>query len=147
MYALFCNLNIMASENLNTTQLKRQLLDNQQQSLMNQETAVSMDLCTAKMNASKELSALYEKLADESLSDAARSAINSQVQAIQNKLQLQEQSLNLQTQELGMQENGIESQSKSLESQITKLSKEIENIEDAEKDAIENATPQYKGLG
>lgn len=140
-------MNLVTSENLNSCQLRRHLLDQQQQSLMNQESALAMETSTEKINASKQLSILYESLSDPNLDDNTRNSINAQIQKIQNDLQSKEQLINIQMEQLGMLENSVETQSKTLEGQITKFSKEIENIEDAEKDAIDNASPKYKGLG
>ena len=147
MYSIFCTIDITTTGNLNNCQARRDLLSQQQEGLMQQESALSIDNSNVKIKYSQELSDLYQQLADPTLTDESKDALESKIKELQNKQQMEEEVIRLELSKIGMQENHLELQGKALDSQIEKYTKELESIEDAESNAIEKQTPHYNGIG
>ena len=147
MYAFFNVMKLNKINNINTDQLIMERLDYEQSSLQDGEIANNMGLSAEKMRSAQVLETLYRKLADPTLSEGQRKAIEAEIDAEQQKSEAKKQEFELKNQQLGMEENAIELQKKKLESVVTKLEKELDTIEEAEKTGIERANPKYNGLG
>lgn len=144
-YALFAQRKVLLDYRLNSYQLMQTMKQNEQYRLATQELGLGQQQTSTKAGQALELASLYEKL--------AKTTDTSQRQSIENtiaqKQKEHEAALALIENEIykiSVQEQGIEMEIKRLDTKVTATQKDLEAVEEAEGDAINRATPKYKGL-
>ena len=75
-----------------------------------------------------------------------RDQINAQIKAEEQKHQKELDYINRQIYLVGVKEASIEMEVKKLDTQVTALQQQLEAVQEAEGNAIKNATPKFKGV-
>ena len=76
-----------------------------------------------------------------------RDNINSAIKQVEKEYQVEQDKINREIYEVSSKEQAVELEIKRLDTMLTSLKQELDQVLDAESDAIEKATPQFNGVG
>ncbi len=145
-YALFAQRKLVLDGQLNNAQLQQTQRSNEQYALATQTLSLQQQLTSMNASQSGELADLYAQLADAD-DDNARASINAQIKQKELEFEQEIDGINRQIYQVSVKENAIEMEVKRLDTMVTALQKQLEAVEDAEGEAINRATPKFKGVG
>jgi predicted nuclease with TOPRIM domain len=145
-YALFAQRKLALDMQLNMAQLEQTMASNAQYALATKSLSLNQELASTQSGQSQQLAAQYEKLSGTSDS-AERQAINDKIAQYQKEFDMENDKINQQIYQVSVAENAIEMTVKRLDTMVTALQKQLEAVEQAEGQAIDRATPHFKGLG
>lgn len=145
-YALFAQRKLVLDGQLNNAQLQQTQRSNEQYALATQTLSLQQQLTSMNASQSGELSTLYGDLANAD-TEAKRNEINAQIKQKELEFEQEVDDINRQIYQVSVKENAIEMEVKRLDTMVSTLQKQLEAVEDAEGDAINRATPKFKGVG
>lgn len=145
-YALFAQRKLVLDGQLNNAQLQQTQRSNEQYALATQTLSLQQQLTSMNASQSGELSTLYGDLANAD-TEAKRNEINAQRKQKELEFEQEVDDINRQIYQVSVKENAIEMEVKRLDTMVSTLQKQLEAVEDAEGDAINRATPKFKGVG
>jgi len=145
-YALFAQRKLEVTGQLNCVSLQQTQRSNEQYMLATDTLSLQQQMSSMQASQSGELAELYEKLASAS-GTSERDSINAQIQAKEQSFNQELDSINREIYSTSVKENTVEMAVKRLDTEVTTLQKQLESIEQAESDAIDRATPKFKGVG
>ena len=143
-YALFANKKLLLDYRLNYYQLLQTMKQNHQYNLATQQLGLEQQKSSLGSSQALELAGFYEDLskADSSERESIQAKIESTKQVHVSELDAIAQEIY----KIAVEEQGVEMEIKRLDTQVTATQKDLEAVEEAEGDAINRATPKYKGL-
>ncbi len=144
-YALFASRKLVLDGELNNAQLQQTQRSNEQYNLATKTLSLQQQLTSMNVSQSQELAGLYEQLSNTQSSDG-RDSINNQIKQKELEYEREVDDINRQIYQVSIKENAIEMEVKRLDTQVTTLQKQLEAVEEAEGQAIDRATPKFKGL-
>lgn len=145
-YALFAQRKIVLDGQLNNVQLQQTQRSNEQYALATQTLSLQQQLTSMNAAQSGELANLYAALASTTNSNS-RDSINAQIQQKEQEFEAEIDSINREIYQVSVKENAIEMEVKRLDTMVTALQQQLEAVEEAEGQAIDRATPKFKGVG
>ena len=145
-YALFAQRKLALDMQLNMAQLEQTMASNAQYCLATKTLSLNQELASTQSGQSAELATLYDELSTKTDS-GERQAINDKIAAKQKWFDQENDKINQQIYQVSVAENAIEMTVKRLDTMVTALQKQLEAVEQAEGQAIDRATPHFKGLG
>ena len=145
-YALFAQRKLALDMQLNMAQLEQTMASNAQYCLATKTLSLNQELASTQAGQSAQLAAQYEKLSGERDS-GVRDDINTEIARLQKEFDQENDRINQQIYQVSVAENAIEMTVKRLDTMVTALQKQLEAVEQAEGQAIDRATPHFKGLG
>ena len=145
-YALFAQRKLVLDSQLNSAQLQQTQRSNEQFKLATTSAGLSQQLTSLSTAQSGELADLYGMLA-ESTDSNVRASIQSRIEQKELEFEREADKINRKIYEIGIKENAIEMEVKRLDTQVTALQQQLQAVEEAEGDAINRATPKFKGVG
>ena len=145
-YALFAQRKLALDMQLNMAQLEQTMASNAQYALATKSLSLNQELASTQSGQSQQLAAQYEKLSG-TIDSAERQAINDKIAQYQKEFDMENDKINQQIYQVSVAENAIEMTVKRLDTMVTALQKQLEAVEQAEGQAIDRATPHFKGLG
>ena len=145
-YALFAQRKQVVDGLINSTQLQLTQRQDEQFALATQQTGLKQQLSSLTAAQATELAALYGELSSYSDSDI-RNEINDEIHQKEQEFKSEQDSINRQVYEVALKESAMEMEVKRLETVVSKYTKELEQIESAESDGIDRATPKFNGVG
>ena len=136
-YALFAQRKVELTGHMNIVSLQQTQRSNEQYLIATQTLTLNQQLTNMTAAQSSQLATLFSQLASaENSTDRER--INNLINARQNDFEKENQAIN----------NKIYlTEVKRLDTQITSLEKQLKAVEEAESDAVDRATPKFKGVG
>ena len=145
-YALFAQKKLVLDTQLNSLQLQQTQRSDTQYQLATDSLGLQQQLTSMQAAQSAQLKPLYDQLA--SAADSTQMAqINAQIQSMQSQFDQQTDAINREIYLVGVKENAIEMEVKHLDTQVTAVQKQLDAVQEAEGQAIDRATPKFKGLG
>ena len=145
-YALFAQRKVVLDGRLNAAQLQQTQKSNEQYLLATESLGLSQQMTSQTAAQSGELAELYKKLS-ETESSSGRDSINNLIQQKQQEFKQENAAIDAQIYEVSAKEAAIEMEVKRLDTMVTALQQQLEAVEQAEGQAIKNATPKYNGVG
>ena len=145
-YALFAQRKIVLDGQLNNVQLQQTQRSDEQYALATQTLSLQQQLTSMNAAQSGELANLYAALASTTNSNS-RDSINAQIQQKEQEFEAEIDSINREIYQVSVKENAIEMEVKRLDTMVTALQQQLEAVEEAEGQAIDRATPKFKGVG
>ena len=145
-YALFAQRKLVLDNELNYAQLQQTQLSNEQFKLATRSTDLQQQLSSSNASHAGEMAKLYEDLAGAE-NDDARDQINAEIKQKELEYQQEIDAVNREIYQVSVQENGIEMMVKKMDTVVTALQKQLDAVEQAEGQAIDRATPKFKGVG
>ncbi len=145
-YALFASRKLVLDGQLNNAQLQQTQRSIEQYNLATRNTGLQQQLTSLNTAQSQELAELYGELAEGS-SEEMRNATNALIKQKELEYEAEADEINREIYKISIKENAIEMEVKRLDTQVTALQKQLDAVEQAESDAIDRATPKFKGLG
>jgi len=145
-YALFAQRKLVLTGQLNSVELQQTQRSNEQYMLATDTLSLQQQMSSLQAAQAGELAELYEELAT-ATDSGQRSEINAEINAKENTNEQELDKINRQIYLTSVKESSIEMMVQRLETQVTALQKELENVEEAESDAIDRATPKFQGVG
>ena len=145
-YALFAQRKLVLDGELNSVQLQQTQRSNEQYALATHTLSLQQQLTSMTASQAGELADLYAELSEASGSDQ-RATINAEINEKEEEYEQELDEINRQIYEVSVKENAIEMEVKRLDTMVTTLQEQLDAIEEAEGDAIERATPKFKGVG
>ena len=145
-YALFAQRKLVLDGQLNNAQLQQTQRSNEQYKLATQTLSLQQQLTSLNAAQSTELAAMYEQLA-EAGDDKARDSIQAKITAKEKSFEQEIDKINRDIYKVSVIENALEMEVKRLDTMVTALQKQLEAVEQAEGQAIDRATPKFKGVG
>ena len=145
-YALFAQRKLVLDGQLNNAQLQQTQRSNEQYALATQTLSLQQQLTSLNAAQSGELAELYGKLSEETNSDA-RNSINAEIKSKEEAFEQEVDKINRDIYKVSVMENALEMEVKRLDTMVTALQKQLEAVEQAEGQAIDRATPKFKGVG
>ena len=145
-YALFAQRKVELTGQMNIVSLQQTQRSNEQYLIATQTLTLNQQLTNMTAAQSSQLATLFSQLASaENSTDRER--INNLINARQNEFEKENQAINDNIYLTAVKEQAIELEVKRLDTQITSLEKQLKAVEEAESDAIDRATPKFKGVG
>ena len=145
-YALFAQRKVELTGHMNIVSLQQTQRSNEQYLIATQTLTLNQQLTNMTAAQSSQLATLFSQLASaENSTDRER--INNLINARQNEFEKENQAINDNIYLTAVKEQAIELEVKRLDTQITSLEKQLKAVEEAESDAIDRATPKFKGVG
>ena len=145
-YALFAQRKLALDCQLNAAQAEQMMASNAQMCLATKSAGLSRQLASAQEGQSLQLAAEYEKLSN-TTDSAERATINDRIQQLQATFESENATINNEIYKTSVSETAIEMTVKRLDTMVTVLQKQLDAVEQAEGQAIDRATPKFKGLG
>ncbi len=145
-YALFAQRKVVLTGNLNIVSLQQTQRSDEQYRLGTQTLSLQQQMSSMQASQSEELADLYRDLASASGSDA-RNSISNQINAKQGDFDKELDAINQEIYKVSVKENSLEMLVKRLDTMVSTIQKQLEAVEEAESDAIDRATPKFKGVG
>ncbi len=145
-YALFAQRKIVLDGQLNCVEMMQTQRSNEQYNLATKTLSLQQQMSSMQASQSSELAELYKGLSDAGDS-SARDSINAVIKEKEEEFEAELDDINREIYVNSVKENAIEMEVKRLDTQVTALQKELEAVEEAEGNAIDRATPKFKGLG
>ena len=145
-YALFAQRKLVLDGQLNNAQLQQTQRSNEQYKLATQTLSLQQQLTSLNASQSGELAAMYEQLA-EAPDENARASIQAKITAKEKSFEQEIDKINRDIYKVSVMENALEMEVKRLDTMVTALQKQLEAVEQAEGQAIDRATPKFKGVG
>ncbi len=145
-YALFAQRKIVLDGQLNNAQLQQTMKSNEQFKLATQKLGKDQQLGSLKTSQAGELAEMYGDLAAAN-GEKQRERINGQIKEKELEQQREIDEINREIYKISVEEQAIEMQVKRLDTVVTALQKQLDAVEQAEGDAIDRATPKFKGVG
>ena len=145
-YALFAQRKLVLDGQLNNAQLQQTQRSNEQYKLATQTLSLQQQLTSLNAAQSGELAALYEDLANTTDTNA-RNSINAEIKSREEAFEQEVDKINREIYQVSVMENALEMEVKRLDTMVTALQKQLEAVEQAEGQAIDRATPKFKGVG
>ena len=145
-YALFAQRKLVLDGQLNNAQLQQTQRSNEQYKLATQTLSLQQQLTSLNAAQSTELAAMYEQLA-EAPDENARASIQAKITAKEKSFEQEIDKINRDIYKVSVIENALEMEVKRLDTMVTALQKQLEAVEQAEGQAIDRATPKFKGVG
>lgn len=168
-YALFAQRKVQLTGQLNLVSLQQTQRSNEQYLLATQTLSLQQQMTSLQSAQSLELAELYQLLAastedgidEDELdtddlsdyaknlvdSDASRDQINAAIKQKEEEFEAELDGINREIYLVSVKENAIEMEVKRLDTQVSALQKQLEAVEEAEGEAINRATPKFKGVG
>lgn len=175
-YALFAQNKLVFTAQLNSVNLQQTQRSNEQMQLATHTLSLQQRMSSIQSSQSAQLADLYELLSysrgnDETGFDfsglsaeeqkrlrevrqtyrlsanASRDNVNAKINEVEQKFNQELDEINRQIYLVSIKENAIEMEVKRLDTRISAIQKQLEAIEEAEGDAIDRATPKFKGVG
>ena len=144
-YALFANKKLLLDYRLNYYQLMQTMKQNQQYKLATEQLGLEQQKSSIGSGQALELSKLYNQLSKTTDSNQ-RATINDEINEMKLIHESQLDEIAQELYKIAVEEQGVEMEVKRLDTQVTVTQKDLEAVEEAEGDAINRATPKYKGL-
>lgn len=145
-YALFAQRKVVLTGNLNIVSLQQTQRSDEQYRLGTQTLSLQQQMSSMQASQSEELADLYRDLSSASGSDA-RNSISNQINAKQGDFDKELDAINQEIYKVSVKENSLEMLVKRLDTMVSTIQKQLEAVEEAESDAIDRATPKFKGVG
>lgn len=145
-YALFAQRKLVLDGQLNNAQLQQTQRSNEQYKLATQTLSLQQQLTSLNAAQSLELSGLYEELSGKT-DETERAQINDQIKKKELEFEQEVDKINREIYQVSVMENALEMEVKRLDTMVTALQKQLEAVEQAEGQAIDRATPKFKGVG
>ncbi len=145
-YALFADRKLVLDGELNNAQLLQTQRSNDQYKLATQTLSLQQQLTSMNASQSGELSDLYEQLSS-ATGTSDRDSINSQIRSKEQAYQREIDGINRDIYNVSVKENAIEMEVKRLDTMVTTLSQQMQAVEQAEGQGVQNATPKFGGVG
>ncbi len=144
-YALFAQRKVVLDGQLNALELQQTQRSNEQYNLATQTLSLNQQMASMQASQSTELADKYEELAQAD-GEEARASINAEIRGMEEDFQAELDEINREIYKVSVKENIVEMQVKRLDTMVTAVQKELEAVEDAEGEAINRATPKFKGV-
>ncbi len=144
-YALFASRKLVLDGQLNCVQLQQTQRSNEQYNLATRTLNLQQQLTSLNTAQSQELAELCGQLS-EAADEDSRASINAQIQQKELEFEREIDDINREIYQVSVKENAIEMEVKRLDTQVTALQQQLEAVEEAEGQAIERATPKFKGV-
>ena len=144
-YALFAQKKLVLTGLINSVQLQQTQRSDEQLRLSTNTLSLQSRVTNIQTGQSAELGTLYNALASAEDSNV-RQSINDDIEARQKFFDGEIAEINQQIYQTSIKENAIEMEVKRLDTKLTALQKQLEKIEEAEGNAIDKSTPNFKGL-
>lgn len=145
-YALFAQRKIQLTGHLNLVSLQQTQRSNEQYLLATRTLSLQQQMTSLQSAQSLELAELYGQLAETTDTDD-RASINAQINQKEAEFEAELDEINRNIYLVSVKENAIEMEVKRLDTQVTALQKQLEAVQEAEGQAIDRATPKFKGVG
>ena len=145
-YALFAARKQVLGAQLQSAQLQQTQRSDEQFFLATQQSNLKMKMSTFQSAQAGEMADLYKKLS-EADGTKQRDQINDAIHQKESEFKRQLEDVNREIYEISMQENAIQSEVKRLDTVVSALQQQLQQMEQAEGQAIERATPKFGGLG
>ena len=145
-YALFADRKLVLDGELNNAQLQQTQRSNEQYALATQTLNLQQQLTSMNSSQSGELSDMYQRLSETDDSDE-RTNINDEINAKKAEYEQEVDNINRSIYNVSVKENAIEMEVKRLDTMVTTLSQQMQAVEQAEGQGIQNATPKFGGVG
>ena len=145
-YALFAQRKLVLDGQLNNAQLQQTQRSNEQYKLATQTLSLQQQLTSLNASQSTELAAMYEDLAAAG-DENARAQVQAKITAKEKSFEQEIDKINRDIYKVSVMENALEMEVKRLDTMVTALQKQLEAVEQAEGQAIDRATPKFKGVG
>ena len=144
-YALFAQRKVVLDGQLNALELQQTQRSNEQYNLATQTLSLNQQMASMQASQSTELADKYEELANTE-GEEGRAQVNAEIKAMEEDFQAELDEINREIYKVSVKENIVEMQVKRLDTMVTAVQKELEAVEDAEGEAINRATPKFKGV-
>lgn len=145
-YALFAQRKLALDMQLNMAQLEQTMASNAQYCLATKSLSLNQKLASTQAGQSGELAAIYKEMA-ETTDSGKRQQLSDRISEKQKEFDQFNDQINQDIYKVSVAENAIEMTVKRLDTMVTALQKQLEAVEQAEGQAIDRATPHFKGLG
>ena len=145
-YALFAQRKLVLDGQLNNAQLQQTQRSNEQYKLATQTLSLQQQLTSLNASQSTELAAMYEDLAAAG-NENERAQVQAKITAKEKSFEQEIDKINRDIYKVSVMENALEMEVKRLDTMVTALQKQLEAVEQAEGQAIDRATPKFKGVG
>ncbi len=145
-YALFADRKLVLDGELNNAQLLQTQRGNDQYKLATQTLSLQQQLTSMDASQAGELADLYEQLSTATGTDD-RGEINAQIQSKEKDYQQEIDSINRDIYNVSIKENAVEMEVKRLDTMVTALSRQLQAVEQAEGQGVQNAVPKFGGVG
>ncbi len=144
-YALFAARKLVLDGQLNNAQLQQTQRSNEQYNLATKTLSLQQQLTSMNVAQSQELAALYKELSE--AGTGMRDSINAKIKQKEEEFEAEVDEINRDIYLVSIKENAIEMEVKRLDTEVTTLQKQLEAVEQAEGQAVDRATPKFKGIG
>jgi len=145
-YALFAHRKIELTGELNIVSLQQTQRSNEQYMLATKTLSLQQKMSSLQSGQAAELAECYKALSEEEDSDK-RTSINAVISEKQKEFDVELDKINQEIYTVSVREQGLEMEVKRLDTKVTALQKQLEAVEQAESNAIDRATPKFKGVG
>ena len=145
-YALFAQRKLALDMQLNMAQLEQTMASNTQYLLATKSLGLNQKLASTQAGQAGELATIYKELSTTE-DTTKRQQLNDQISEKQKEFDQFNDQINQDIYKVSVAENAIEMTVKRLDTMVTALQKQLEAVEQAEGQAIDRATPHFKGLG
>ena len=144
-YALFAHKKLVLSGMINSVQLQQTQRSDEQMRLSTNTLTLKSRLSNIQASQTNELAKLYEQLSSSS-NAYERAEIENKIKEKEEYFKNETDKINQEISLTSIKENAIEMEVKRLDTKLTALKKQLEVIEKARSEDIENAIPKFNGL-
>lgn len=144
-YALFAQKKLTLYGLIESVRLQQTQRADEQRALATRTLTLQSQVTNIQSSQSAQLGLLYNDLADADDS-VTRQSINDKINEQQSMFDAEVAVINNLIYQTSIKENAIEMEVKRLDTEVSALQKELDAIEEAEGDAIDKATPKFKGV-
>ena len=142
-YALFSQNKLALNSTKSTIELQQAQRMNQNLQLAADKSAFQMDLSSSEQAIAEDKQEVYEAFANEEITkDDKENLINE----LDNELKILQEETNRELRTLEVKEAALQMEIKSLDTQHDAIAKQLEAVEQAEGEGIEQSTPKFSGL-
>ena len=144
-YALLAHKKLVLSGLINSVQLQQTQRTDEQMRLSTNTLTLKSRLSNIQASQANELAKLYEQLSSSS-NAYERAKIENKIKENEKYFKNEIDKMNQEILSTSIKENAIEMEVKRLDTKLTALKKQLEAIEKARSEDIENAIPKFNGL-
>ncbi len=144
-YALFSQRKQVLDAELTCAQLQQTQRSNEQFQLATEQAGLKQQLSSLAAGQAGELASLYEELSNTTDSDQ-RLTINDKIKQKEQDFKKSTDDINRQCYEVSIKEQAIEMEVKRLDTVVTTLKDQLDAVQQAEGQGIQNAIPKFGGI-
>lgn len=144
-YALFAQRKQVLSAELTCSQLQQTQRSNEQFALATEQAGLKQQLSSLAAAQAAELAKFYGELTTVTES-GERENVNAKIKQKEQEFKKETDDINRQSYEVAIKEQAIEMEVKRLDTVVTTLRDQLEAVQQAEGQGIQNATPKFGGI-